>query len=798
MRMTRSTGILACVILAGAARAAVPTPRSYFGHEIGADKTVMDWDKVVGYFQALAKSSDKIRVEELGKTAEGRPFIAATIADPETLKHLDRYIGIQQKLADPRKTTPAEMEKLLPESKTVVLITCSIHSTEIASTHTAVEFAYQLLTQDTPHHRAILRDVILLLVPSQNPDGVDIVTRWYRRTLGTPYEGTSPPELYHKYVGHDNNRDWYIFSQPETRLTVSKLHNVWHPQITYDVHQMGSNGARLFVPPWLDPTEPNIDAILMQEMNMMGTAMATDLTAAGKTGVAIHGVYDFWTPSRHFMAFHGGLRLLTESASARIASPMTMTANDITENALGYNPRERSWNYLEPWMGGTWRLRDIIDYQLIAFESCLYNAALHREELLRNFYRVGVRQVARTDPWGFVIPSSQRDPGATRKLIETLRFGQVEVGRTADGSAVVSMHQPYSGWAKTLLEVQHYPEDRLYPGGPPKRPYDVTANTLPLLMGVEVKTVKQPVTFSGEWQAPAAAAGPVLKASDTDSWVAVNRAWKEGKPVWRDRASGDFSLAAQAGWRELKQPRIALYQPWTANMDEGWTRWLFEQIGFAYTTVHNRDIQAGGLRVKFEAIVFADQAAASIENGQRNMPDEYTGGIGARGAEALKEFAQSGGTIVFLNGASQYAVTRLGVPAKLVTPAGGRGGRDGAGEPGPEVNRVSGSSEFYSPGSLLNARIDTRSPLAYGVPAEIAIWSEQSPAWETQLPVVARYPDSGVLASGWLVGEKVIAGKAAVIDAPMGKGHVVLFGMRPQYRAQSYLTFKMLFNALVM
>ena len=798
MRMTRSTGILACVILAGAARAAVPTPRSYFGHEIGADKTVMDWDKVVGYFQALAKSSDKIRVEELGKTAEGRPFIAATIADPETLKHLDRYIGIQQKLADPRKTTPAEMEKLLPEGKTVVLITCSIHSTEIASTHTAVEFAYQLLTQDTPHHRAILRDVILLLVPSQNPDGVDIVTRWYRRTLGTPYEGASPPELYHKYVGHDNNRDWYIFSQPETRLTVSKLHNVWHPQITYDVHQMGSNGARLFVPPWLDPTEPNIDAILMQEMNMMGTAMATDLTAAGKTGVAIHGVYDFWTPSRHFMAFHGGLRLLTESASARIASPMTMTANDITENALGYNPRERSWNYLEPWMGGTWRLRDIIDYQLIAFESCLYNAALHREELLRNFYRVGVRQVARTDPWGFVIPSSQRDPGATRKLIETLRFGQVEVGRTADGSAVVSMHQPYSGWAKTLLEVQHYPEDRLYPGGPPKRPYDVTANTLPLLMGVEVKTVKQPVTFSSDWQAPAAARGPVLKASDTDSWVAVNRAWKEGKPVWRDRATGDFSLAAQAGWRELKQPRIALYQPWTANMDEGWTRWLFEQIGFAYTTVHNRDIQAGGLRVKFEAIVFADQAAASIENGQRNMPDEYTGGIGARGAEALKEFAQSGGTIVFLNGASQYAVTRLGVPAKLVTPAGGRGGRDGAGEPGPEVNRVSGSSEFYSPGSLLNARIDTRSPLAYGVLAEIAIWSEQSPAWETQLPVVARYPDSGLLASGWLVGEKVIAGKAAVIDAPMGKGHVVLFGMRPQYRAQSYLTFKMLFNALVM
>lgn len=782
--------VLTLLVAAASTFAAVPTPQSYFGHEIGADKTVLDWDKVVGYFQALSKSSDRLKLEELGKTADGRPFIAATIADPDTLRHLDRYIAIQQKLADPRKTSPAEAEKLVLEGKTVVLITCSIHATEIASTHTAVEYAYRLLTQDNPHNRAILKDTILLLVPSQNPDGVDIVTRWYRKTLGTPFEGTSPPELYHKYVGHDNNRDWYIFSQPETRHTVSKLHNVWHPEITYDVHQMGGNGARLFVPPWLDPTEPNIDAILMQEMNMIGTAMAADLTAAGKTGVAIHGVYDFWTPSRHYQSFHGGLRILTESASVQIASPVTMTKDQIARTALGYNPQERSWNYLEPWLGGSWRLRDIIDYQLIAFDSCLYNAAIHREELLRNFYRVGARQVAREEPWGFVISANQADPGATRKMIETLRFGQVEVGKGVDGSAVISMHQPYSGWAKSLLERQHYPEDRLYPGGPPKRPYDVTANTLPLLMGVDVKTVDKPVASSGEWQAPPAASGAVLKASDTDSWLAVNRVWKGGKPVWRDLANGDFSLTARAGWKELKQPRVGLYQPWTGNMDEGWTRWLFEQVGFAYTSLHNRDIQAGDLRKKFDVIVFTDQPAASIENGQRNMPEEFAGGIGAKGAEVLKEFANGGGTLVFLNGATEYAISRLGVVAKTVTPAVGGRGRG-------EDRPTSGSDQFYSPGSLLNAKIDTHSPLAYGVPAEISIWSEQSPAWDTQLPVVARYPESGVLASGWLVGEKTIAGKAAMIDAPLGSGHVVLFGMRPQYRAQSYLTFKMLFNALV-
>ena len=235
--------------------------------------------------------------------------------------------------------------------------------------------------------------------------------------------------------------------------------------------------------------------------------MAADLTAAGKTGIAIHAIYDFWTPSRHYQAFHGGLRILTESASGKLPRRSISGPTRSRTTALGYNPREKSWNYLEPWMGGPWRLRDIMDYEMIAWDSLLYNAALHRTELLRNFYRVSQRQIDRSSPWGFVISAKQRDPGATRKLIETLRFGMVEVGRGADGSAVIPMHQPYGGWAKTLLEAQHYPNDRLYPGGPPKRPYDVTANTLPMLMGVEAHAVDGPVPFSGEWKAPAGGRG---------------------------------------------------------------------------------------------------------------------------------------------------------------------------------------------------------------------------------------------------------------------------------------------------
>jgi hypothetical protein len=530
----------------------------------------------------------------------------------------------------------------------------------------------------------------------------------------------------------------------------------------------------------MDPIEPNVDAIVAQQANMVGAAMAADLTAAGKTGVSIHSSYDFWTPARHFQAFHGGMRILTESASARLASPVTVKREQLEQNALGYNAQVRSWNHLEPWPGGTWRLRDIIDYQLIAFESCLYQAAIHREELLRNFYRVGQRAVARTSPWGFLIRAQQRDPGATRKMLETLAFGQVEIERDAQGNRVIRMQQPYSAWAKALLERQEYPDLRMYPGGPPKRPYDVTAHTLPLLMGVDVLALETPFPAKLERYNFAAGERPQsFAASDTDTWVTVNGIWRQAGKVWRDLNSGDFAASAQgSGWVELRRPRIGLHRSFVPSMDEGWTRWVLEQFGFDYRSVSDKEIAAGNLRQRYDVIVFPDETPGVIHAGHRPgaMPPEYVGGVGAKGEEALKQFASSGGTLIFFNRSTNYAIHHLGVSAR---------------------NMVDGVSnrEFYSPGSLLRVRLE-RHPLTLGLPSEIAIWSEHSPAWETQEPTVARYPESGLLASGWLLGEKHLARRAALVDAVMGRGHVILFGMRPQYRAQSYQAFKLFFNAL--
>src|SRR3984957_12643636 len=575
--------VAALLLMSLSVWAQVPTPESHFGHRMGVDRELLDWDKVVAYFQALAQTSDKVRLEELGKTAQGRPFIAATISSAETLKNLERYREIQARLADPRRTTPAEAAALIAEGKTVVLITCSIHATEVASTHSAIQFVYNLLTQNTPKYRAILDNVIIVLVPSQNPDGVDIVPRWIGKTLGPAYDGTSPPELYQKYLGHDNNRDWYVFTQPETRLTVA-LQNAWHPQIVYDVHQQGSYASRLFVPPWLNPIDPNVDPTLAQEGNYLGLGMAADLTAAGKKGVVTNALYDFWAPARQYMAYHAGIRILSEAASASLASPLTVRPDEIQTTGLGYNPRERSWNYLEPWEGGTWRIGDIVDYQLIAFESLLYQAALRRADLLRNFYEVGERAVARTSPYAFAVSRAQMAPGAARKMLELLSFGEVEIKRANDafaaggkrypeGSYLVRMQQPFSSYAKTLLERQHYPDLRLYPGGPPQKPYDVTAQTLPLLMGVATEAVNASFSVASSL-ARSFAFEPqrALAASDSDTWRAVNKIWSSGAGVWRDSCTGDFfsQRPSTSPAVEVSRPRIALYKSYVPAIDEGW------------------------------------------------------------------------------------------------------------------------------------------------------------------------------------------------------------------------------------
>jgi hypothetical protein len=350
----------------------IPAPKDVLGFTPGDDRKLASWAQVVDYFKKLDAASDRMTFEEIGKTTMGAPFVYATISSPANLKDLEKYREINDKLADPRiiKSSDSAAKKLIAQGKTIVLITFGIHSTEVGSTLSSMLIAHQLLSSNDAQTKKILDNTIILLVPSLNPDGVDIVKNWYDKTLGTPYEGTSPPELYHKYVGHDNNRDWYAFTQVETQLTVDKIHNVWHPQIVLDVHQQGTHGARQFLPPYMDPVEPNVPQQIVDGYTELGLWMAADLRKKGLQGLTTGTTYDAWTPARAYSHYHGGVRILSETASARLASPITVKAEEL-RGGRGVNPHKDDANNGPAWKGGEWRLRDITDYMTATAFSLL-------------------------------------------------------------------------------------------------------------------------------------------------------------------------------------------------------------------------------------------------------------------------------------------------------------------------------------------------------------------------------------------------------------------------------------------
>ncbi|HEY8460002.1 MAG TPA: M14 metallopeptidase family protein, partial [Blastocatellia bacterium] len=755
------------------------SPQEHFGFELGEDRKLADWGQLTAYFHLLGRQSDRVKVQELGKTTEGRPFLLVTISSPQNLARLEEYRQIQLRLSDPRITAEADARKLIAQGKTILAITCNIHSTEIASSQTAAEFAWRLASWDSPQTREVLDNVIILLVPSLNPDGQQLVVDWYKKYLGTPYEGMGPVTLYHKYVGHDNNRDWYSFTQIETRLTVEKILNAWRPQIVYDVHQQGATGARIFLPPWIDPIDPNIDPLLVQSMNALGANAATDLTAAGKTGVQHNSAYDLWSPARHYMLYHAGLRILSESASVRIATPIEIPASRLASARGGEDLTRASWNFAEPWPGGIWRLKDIVEYQLIVFHSIAEHSARYRERYLRNFYQIGKNIVGRKDwPYAFVIPAEQKDPHTTARLLETLRFGLVEVEKAAEpfeadgkrfsaGSYVVRLRQPYGGWAKTLLERQVYPDLRLYPGGPPKRPYDVTAHTLPLLFDVNVETIKAPFSAgklakidSVTKPAGAVADVPSAKgyriAARTNSEIAALfdllaqgaqiRRNAQGAYVTAPRSTVEavarsrgiqVTAVTDAAFQDglvLKAPRVGIYRGLAQSMDEGWTRWIFENAKLPYETVTEADIRKGDLNNRYDAIILPDQPPRAILHGNAagrggggeesgaSVPPELIGGIGDDGLARLKEFARQGGTIIALNRASLLITANF------------------EGAPKDAIGAI-GEKDFYCPGSILRVSLDTTHPIAYGASPESPIFFERSPAF-TEIAgakVVARY-----------------------------------------------------------
>ncbi|MCZ6832149.1 MAG: M14 family metallopeptidase [Acidobacteria bacterium] len=850
--------LMVLALSSSAAPAAVdtapPAPEEVLGFTVGSDGHLAPYDTVVAYLRQVAVASPRVSVETAGLSTLGREMVVVVVSSADNMRHLDRYREIARRLAHPADLKPEKAAALAAQGKVIVLITGTIHSTEVGSTQMFMELVHNLATTDDAKIEGWLDDVILLIMPSINPDGQEIVLRWYERYRGSEYEGGPLPWLYHPYVGHDNNRDFYMLTQAETRVVNQVLYHRWFPQVFLDEHQMGRTGPRMFVPPQTNPLAPEIDSLIFRQADLLGTIMSMRLEEDGRTGVGHDMIFDSYWPggTRNTAWWKNVTGLLSEVASARIASPVYIEKGELEGNRKGLPDYGRRSNYPSPWSGGWWRLRDIVEYELTATMALLEGCSRFHESLLANFYELGQRQVKKgrsEAPFAFLIPPDQHDPVAAARLVELLLRHGIEIQQARKeftvanlsypaGTTIIPAAQPYRAFLLTMLRPQRYPEVRAGSGGPILPPYDVTSWSLPLSMGVTVDAAGAPVTVATsplsepDWPGARLRPGAVglrISHAAESIYPFMNRLLAAGHPVYwlRDRqengAPGDVYVpsagpaegllqalvdelhvpahsldTAPAGEAlQLKPVSIGLYKPWVASIDEGWTRWLLEEYGFPYRNLSNADLRNGSFAEEVDLILLPDIEKDIMQEGRPADPERRR-----RTAPLPPEYAGGLGDEGGEN-LRNWILEKGGTVVAL----------DSAADyliellDLPVTNILEGvdAASFRCPGAMLRLEVDTDHLLAWGLQPRETAYFASSPAFRTYPPdarfarrVVAAYPDDrrDILISGYLEGAQRLARRAAVVDLQVGAGRVVLIGFRAQHRAQTIRTFKLLFNSL--
>jgi hypothetical protein len=820
----------------------VPAPADVIGFEPGADFLLADYGQLLDYYRSLAAASERVELVEIGRSTRDRPMVILFISSAENLAQLERWRDISVRLGRAEGLSEVDARRLAGDGKAIVWIDAGLHSTEVATSQHAPHLAYHMAADESAETRRIRDDVVLLLMPMMNPDGHEIVVDWYREQLGTEFETTRPPEVYHEYVGHDINRDWYMFRQRESRVVGRILYEDWLPQIVFNHHQTAPFPARIFIPPFADPVNPHIDPRVVRGVNLVGEHMAHRFEMERMPGVLSGTTFTMWWNGgmRTAPYFHNQIGILSEVGHA---SPTPRDHDPATFPELfgrGLPTLEPSVRYPNPWRGGRASLGQAVQYHLVASLGTLDVAQKNREDFLYNFYQMGrdaIQAGEAGDPFAYVVSlDDQHDPGEAVEMLNALRRGGIDVEQAEDsftaggrafpaGSYVLRAGQAFRAHLLDLMEPQEHPHREMYPGGPPEPPFGGLAGyTLPIQMGVTVarvdapfQAVTRPVDRVPAPVARVSGSGDVLLLSPAENRTetALQRLLADGVPVRRALAPFDAAgarlpagtlVVAEAvaatetmvrelglrAWRTAEPPavplvpvrasRIGIYRPWTGNMDEGWTRWLLDHYGVPYRTLTNQQIQEGAL-ADMDVLLFAGQTAQSIMHGYPSgrMPAPYTGGVGAEGVDALRRFVEGGGRIVALHVATDFLAYHFDIPVG---------------------NALAGlrREEFYIPGSLVRIDVDPSHPVAFGMPGEAAAFFQDSRAFDVvgpEVEVVARYGADDILLSGWEVGAaRHLAGRPAVVRVPYGQGDLVLIGFRAQFRAQPAGTFRLLFNAL--
>lgn len=825
-------------------RAEVPTPISVLGHNPGDDFYLADYEETVRYFHALAAAApDRMKIFTVGKSTQGKDIELAVISSAQNLAKLDESKEIAGRLAHATDLTDEQALQLARTSKVIVHIDGGLHADEVAGPQHTMVLAYKLLSaQNDPQIDAILDNVILVLWPTLNPDGQDMVVHWYRKNLGTKYEVAPMPWLYQEYVGHDNNRDGYMMNMKEEQVVV-KTQLEYSPEIFYCQHQTAPFPARIWIPPFSDPISSNISPLVRSWLNLIGANMTAYLNAHNMPGAISESRFDNWyagfTDWAH--VFRNEISFFTETALYDYATPHFYTVRDFPKD---FQDLRALSMYSTPWEGGWWRLKDAVDYMVGGSMSVLDIAAKNRETLLYNRYqaaRDNMQHFSKEPPFAYVIPSKQTDTPEAALLAQKMIDNGLDVYATKSGfrangiaysagSWVVPMDQPFSALAKELFERQRYPD--ALENGTAKAidlPYDVTGWTLPLQMGVNADAVTDPLGADqralmakiDKAETPEVSvdgAGTVFAVSHkaNASFQLVNAALQAGATVslaqdpvktaegsetgaflisgasrtsiadlTKKYAVSAVAVSVPVHALPIKKARVGVYRPWMPSIDEGWTRWVLESYGFEPKSIYNADMRAADLRSRYDVIVLPDMSAHQLTDGfgVGVVPGEYAGGIGDDGVENLREFTREGGILIALNRTAASLIPLMSLPVQNVL--------EGA-----------KSDKFFCSGALLRVNTEHADlPGNLGLSSSPVVMFQNGPAFEPKPgfngAVLARYSkETNPLESGLLLHPEAIEGKAASVELAYGKGRIVLFGFKPQFRGQSHATYKYLFNEL--
>ncbi|MDA0328811.1 MAG: M14 family metallopeptidase [Gemmatimonadetes bacterium] len=834
-----------------------PLPSEVIGFTPGEDFKLSGYGPIAEYFEMLAASTDRMVLEQIGESTRGEPLYLAAISTPANLARLERYKEITRTLAYARDPEGGygtilgeeEARALAQEGKAIVWIDGGLHATEVAHGQVMPEMAYHFVTDESAETRAIRENTILLLMVNMNPDGLNIVADWYMSNVGTEFEMARVPELYHHYVGHDNNRDWYMLTQVETQAVTRQLYHNWFPQIVYNQHQSSPFPGRIWMPPFADPVNPNLDPLLVSSLNQMGHSMRKRFDVENKPGVNSGIVFDLWWNGsmRGGPDYHNMLGFLTETAGAGYATPACYDDIPETFGARGLNlpALTPSTSYNNPWLGGCWHLRDAMDYMMTAAKAVAATGATLKAEYLFNHYWMGRRQIergmaAQGGPFAYVLdPRASHDPSTVFEFMDLMAQSGIEFirasadfsagGQTFAAGSYVIPPQAFRPYVVDLMEAKQFPDRRQFPGGPPIPPYDMTGYELRFQMGLEAVNIDEPFAMpAGVWGAVGSAAGTVSGEGTAGYLVHGNSNWlyralggylEGGGSLFRTRTAvttGDGPVAAGAFW--------------LPGLSPGQARGLADDFGLTLTGLTSAPPAAAmGATRPPRVAIYRSWGAPMPEGWTRWVLDQY--GIAWENvwdadvrAGRLADF-----DVVILPDQSENGIRNGNAVGSMPVQYTGGLGSEGATalrsfvrEGGwlvafdasvdyaistfslPIRNRTRGvsSQDFFLPGSIVRLDVDPNHPLGYGMASDAVTLFAGSQVLE---PVIRRqgvstpvcFPANDYLVSGWtLGGDRYLAGQTAAAQVSYGSGQVVLFGFTPHFRGQPRNTFKLLFNAL--